>query len=377
LLYGVGLGAKMSKGKESDPHSVMAEAFAFRLRKLYPDCEIRLGEKIKPVDLKPDVYIEHPDGRKWAYEVIYKNSHAQHILGNHRRYKEAGIQDFWISWDASKPLTQSAPANQGILRSGLVVKRKAKLTTLRKALASIHAEYTENNKSFLYYFTFDELGQVNKESHPIMRLISTGITVQEIENFVPTEKNFEYQNNYIPIIDLNFGSDGSLIYQDATGVDENLATDFISKLGLENQAEHFPIQFFESLSQMLYKMPEDAGKTVAEIYGQKLFEDVSPDELVELQEFMCGNWQEKLNSSLPAFPVTSPTASMHNAEGIAAIAKFFTETEHSIQKMDIPVLLKRFLVMAFQTSQWTSIADTMEWAEKSNSFQHLQKEKSL
>lgn len=54
----------MRRGQESDPHRFMAEAFAFQLKKQYPGCEIRLGEQIKPVDLKPDVYIEHPDGRK-------------------------------------------------------------------------------------------------------------------------------------------------------------------------------------------------------------------------------------------------------------------------------------------------------------------------
>jgi len=89
----------MARGQESDAHRVMLEALEIRLRKLFPGSEVTLGKKIQSIGLKPDIYIEHPDGRKWAYEMIFGNKSAEHTLDNHKRYKNAGTHDFWILWD--------------------------------------------------------------------------------------------------------------------------------------------------------------------------------------------------------------------------------------------------------------------------------------
>ncbi len=77
----------MARGQESDAHRVMLEAFQIRLSKFFPESRVTLGKRIQSVGLKPDIFIEHPDRRKWAYEMIYGNKSAKHTLDNHRLYK--------------------------------------------------------------------------------------------------------------------------------------------------------------------------------------------------------------------------------------------------------------------------------------------------
>ena len=65
--------------------------------------------------LKPDIYVEHPDGRLWAFEMIYRNAHAQHTLENHERYGDAGVRNFWILWDTLAPAVTRPHSDQGVL----------------------------------------------------------------------------------------------------------------------------------------------------------------------------------------------------------------------------------------------------------------------
>jgi hypothetical protein len=44
--------------KPGAPHESMVEAFAKRLEMIFPDATLRFGKVVKPVGLKPDIYIE-------------------------------------------------------------------------------------------------------------------------------------------------------------------------------------------------------------------------------------------------------------------------------------------------------------------------------
>jgi hypothetical protein len=77
----------------------MLEAFQIRLSKLFPESRVTLGKRIQSVGLKPDIFIEHPDGHKWAYEMIYGNKSAEKV-----------VRPFWCrrfmgSW-ANEEITQ-------------------------------------------------------------------------------------------------------------------------------------------------------------------------------------------------------------------------------------------------------------------------------
>jgi hypothetical protein len=82
----------------------MSEAFEKRLKQLFPESEYHysFGKQLAN-GLKPDVYIRHPDGRQWAYEMVHGNSHPAHLNENHHRYQASGIRDIWILWDDLRP----------------------------------------------------------------------------------------------------------------------------------------------------------------------------------------------------------------------------------------------------------------------------------
>ena len=106
--------------KEGSSHKTMVDAFSKRLRDLYPEPAHKysdlFGSVVKPVSLKPDVYIKHPDGREWAFEMVHHNRHVDHLLKNHQRYVKAGIYDTWILWDDLRPKTGYEPSpDQGLL----------------------------------------------------------------------------------------------------------------------------------------------------------------------------------------------------------------------------------------------------------------------
>jgi hypothetical protein len=69
----------MARGQESDAHRVMFEALEFRLSKLFAESRVTLGKRIQSVGLKPDIYIEPPDGHKCAYEMIHGNKSAKQV----------------------------------------------------------------------------------------------------------------------------------------------------------------------------------------------------------------------------------------------------------------------------------------------------------
>ena len=123
--------------KQGAPHETMVEAFTKRLRQLHPEppAVYSFGSKVESVGLKPDIYVQHPDGRQWAFEMVHGNSSARHLLDNHRRYASHGIHDVWILWDSLRPkVGPDHPLEQGIMPALLPDAKVYPLTAPQRAI---------------------------------------------------------------------------------------------------------------------------------------------------------------------------------------------------------------------------------------------------
>jgi len=362
----------MTRGQESDPHRIMLEAFELRLKKQFPDSTISLGTKIKPVGLKPDIYIEHSDGRKWVYEMVYRNGHTQHILDNHQRYKQAGIRDFWILWDTLAPITTPPPRQQGIFSEFTSTLKKAKATKMLSAIASIYAEHLGGGKTLLYAFALNELEKYIDSPHLVMQIISTGVSVYSIEQFEPDGEFFHYVSDYVPLMELGFGADGAIALENI-GQNDELDTELLKAIGIDDQTDHFPLQMLQSLNQSIFTSSENSQSALLAAYGQKIWQDASPEEIRELEEFTKGGGGgSKLKSLIaPKEPLAGPTASLENPEGIIAIAQYLSELQQSIEQAEIPVLVKKLLLISLRPDQWKELSEMASWRENSDAVRRM------
>lgn len=364
----------MTRGQESDPHRIMLEAFELRLRKQFPDSTISLGKKVKPVGLKPDVYIEHPDGRKWVYEMVYRNGHAQHILDNHQRYKQAGIRDFWILWDTLAPATDPPPKHQGIFSEFTSTLKQAKATNMLSAIASIHAEHLRSKKTLLYAFALNELDKYVDKPHLVMQIISTGVSVYYIEQFDPEGEFFQYSSDYVPLMELGFGIDGTIALEKLSQNDE-LDLELLKAIGMDEQAEHFPAQMLQSLNQSIFSTSESSQSALLTVYAQKIWQEATPEEIREAEEFAKAGGGSKLKFLItPKEPLAGPAASLENPEGLIAIAKYLSDLQKSIEQAEIPVLVKKLLLISLKPDQWKELSEMASWRENSDAIKRLQAE---
>lgn len=106
----------MAKGKPDHQHEMVASAIAFGLSLAYPAAKITLGTKIADLKLKPDVFIDHCNGKQWAYEVVNKNAAVDKIVSKHKQYQTAGVYDYWI---VSETLSPEKPISEDALQQSV------------------------------------------------------------------------------------------------------------------------------------------------------------------------------------------------------------------------------------------------------------------
>ena len=361
----------MTRGQESDPHRIMLEAFELRLRKQFPNSVISLGKKIKLVGLKPDVYIEHPDGSKWVYEMVYRNGHAQHILDNHQRYKQAGILDFWILWDTLAPVAPPFPKKQGVFSEFTNALKQAKSTKMLSAIASIHAQHVDGGKSLLYAFSLNELDKHIENPHLVMQIISTGVSVYSIKQFDPDGEFFQYVSDYVPLMELGFGTDGTIVL--GKNQNDDLDIELLKAIGMDEQAEHFPTQMLQNLNQSIFATSENSQSALLTVYAQKIWQDATPEEIRELEEFTKAGGGSKLKSLItPKGSLAGPTASLENPEGLIAIAQYLSYLQKSIEQAEIPALVKKLLLISLRPDQWKDLSEMASWRENSDAIKRLE-----
>lgn len=359
----------MARGQESDAHRVMLEAFEICLRKLFPESRVTLGRRVQPIGLKPDIYIEHPDGRKWAYEMIYGNKSSEHTLDNHGLYRNAGIHDYWILWDSLAPSSDPLPTDQGVLEPFVAAKKRTKATKLLQALVKIHSEHTTVGQTALYAFSLDGLNGLIENPHHAMQVISTGITIYQVESVDTQRRYLEYTCDFVTLMELNFNENGCIRINDGSE-DGILQGALLKSLGVDEHAKSFPLAYLKNLNQILLNLPSKMPEDVIKVYVERILKDATPEEILELQAFATSDGATKVAAlSLPNPQSTSLTASLDNAEGIGAVADFLNKFQIALEQAGFPTLLKKMLLEPLDPKRWADIADVMQWQESSEAVQ--------
>jgi hypothetical protein len=313
--------------------------------------------------------VEHPDGRKWAYEMIYGNKSSEHTLDNHQRYKAQGIHDYWILWDSLAPSTDPFPLGQGVLEQFVNAKKRTKATKLLQALINIHSEHMAPGKAALYAFSLDGLSGLIENPHRAMQVISTGMTVYQVEEIDVQRKHLEYTTDFVTLMELDFGENGSIKINDESA-DGILQESLLKALGIEEQPHSFPLIYLKNLNEILFNLPAKIPDDVTKVYVARILKDATPEEILELQKFFASGGATKVKDLTVPHPLSrSSTASLENAEGIAAVADFLKSFQLELDKAGFPVLLKKMLMQPLDTQKWTEIANVMQWQENSEAVQ--------
>jgi len=196
----------MARGKESSQHKVIVEALAIHLSALFKT-KPSIGAQISN-DLKPDIYIEHPDGRKWAYEAVYMHQDPSQVYAKHARYCDAGVCDHWILWEDIRPHRRKRKADEGqLFFIDMEDSFLHQPSELQKAILQIQT----GDERFLYAFnarlpkTIDNL-----PATLLARSASIGIDIYNIQSSNAGPK-YLVHHEYHPLYEVQYGENGKFL----------------------------------------------------------------------------------------------------------------------------------------------------------------------
>ncbi len=224
-------------------------------------------------------------------------------------------------------------------------------------------------KTALYAFSLDGLNGLIENPHRAMQAISTGITIYQVENIDIQRKYLEYTSDFVTLMELDFDKDGCVKINDES-VDRILQEALLKSLGVEEQAMSFPLAYLKSLNQILFNLPTKMPEDVTKIYVERILKDATPEEVLELQQFITSGGAAKIAALNVPHPLsTSSTASLENAEGFEAVADFLNKFQNALEQAGFPTLLKKMLLEPLDPKRWTNIADVMQWQDNSEAVQ--------
>lgn len=192
------------QGSPDSQHELMITGLAHCLRQTYPSAKFSFGTKID-LGLKPDLFVVHPDGRRWAYEMINKHAEIGHVELKHQQYERAGVQVYWLLWEDLAPgrsLDSDKVTKQLIWATEEMIegRRQYRLTQLHRTLARLGA-------GKLYFFSLDKplLDQVE---HWLFKLLLIGLDICQISLDQLQAGQVESRWDFIPLPYLTFDDHG-------------------------------------------------------------------------------------------------------------------------------------------------------------------------
>ena len=346
--------------KEGAPHATMVEAFVNRLQQLYPQSKATysLGRKVTPPGLKPDVYVEHEDGRRWAFEMVHHNRHAQHLLENHRRYAEAGISDHWVLWHDLQPQTQGTPSpDQGVMTALIEEERRFTLTAPQQAIL----EMQESDMRYLYAFTINPLKDIRSPETMFSQTVSTGVIIYRFEGWDGEEKAVASQI-FVPMYYLEFNDDGTL-QEPIPDLYDAAFNDLADLFGLDEPGV-IPSQVVEALDNLPSILLENPKRLVAAMWTN-YWVTLSAQEKQELEDYFQSIRAKDLQpiEGMPtleeSFRALSSPADMHK------MIDYTDRAQEHLSRLDMPAPLKRFIAQYVNSVLFRHVLEVMEWQEDS------------
>lgn len=194
----------MAKGKPDPEHELVVTSLSRCLKLAYPQAELSQGGRISSLNLKPDIYVAHADGRRWAYEVVNKNAGVAKIEANHEVYAQAGVQDYWILWEASGP---DKPLDDSMLAQSVWVTDEVVEGKKQYELKSLHRVLAKIGDGALYVFGINK-PMLDRAGHWALKLGMIGMLLYEFCPHQPGEGYVSGDFELVPLPLLTFDEHG-------------------------------------------------------------------------------------------------------------------------------------------------------------------------
>ena len=328
-----------------------------RLKQLFSDSEYcySFGKQLAN-GLKPDVFLRHPDGRQWAYEMVHGNSRPAHLNENHHRYQESGIQDIWILWDDLRPrIGVSLSMQQGVFMD-LVPSEytiaESKLTAPQRCILSMQTQGVR------YLYTFSVTPLAPELNADLLNMLSIGINIYAFRA-LGQPGAFNVTKSFIPMIELGFNADGFPQDQPNPAFEGIELNDLLQALGYETNQPLIPSAVMQQIIEMI--VIPDKHPQLLMLYLRSYLQQAPPELLAELKSFRGANASQSLK---PYNSFLDPEVSQQifkNPSALHALANEGEAAQSHITGQSIPPVLKQFLIDVLNHSAVRSSAEWMEW----------------
>jgi hypothetical protein len=345
--------------KQGAPHATMSEAFAKRLRQLYPEPPTLYleGRVIKPAGLKPDIYVQHPDGRQWVFEMVHGNSSAQHLLKNHSRYMEHGIRDIWILWDSIRPTAgHERPLNQGVMPALLPEEKVYPLTAPQRAILEMQTDQTR----YLHSFTVSPF-QPQLDASAFLSAMMIGLDVYRFVGWGGQEK-YVATCDFISLSELVFNDDGTPAFP-AENMNEEVMRRTLQELGLNLDASFIPTAWLAQLNQS-FGSPEGWRVLATASVVNRLI-SLPPEEIESVMDYLRSGAAAKLPPFTSDLTEADLSRVMDDPKLMSKIATESRRAKEYIASLDMPGPLKKLLVESIEEQGIAHAADMMRWQAES------------
>jgi hypothetical protein len=344
--------------KPGAPHETMVQALTLRLKQLYPEPETKysLGGVVGRIGLKPDIYMLHADGHKWAFEMVHGNQLAQHLLENHKLYVNADIHDTWILWDELRPKAgPDHPFEQGIFLEMLEGPKVYQLTGPQQAILSMQT----GNTRYIFSFTAQSLPSQLLTSE-LTSSLQVGLDIYRFEGW-DGEELFAATYDFVSTVELIFTPDGRPLPPKQDEVAMQLA---IQKLGLELSKTVMPVDALQHFEKILGSAAGWQTLATAALVSKLIA--LPPEEQQEIISFIQSGNLTKLQAFQSHLSDVDVSQAINNHEIMSQIAEESDRFRGFLMSADIPEPFKRLLLELMKDNSMTNIAEFMKWVAESD-----------
>jgi hypothetical protein len=194
----------MAKGSPDSQHELIVTGIGRCQKVAYPQAELSFGTKVPDLGLKPDIFVDHLNGQRWAYEVVNKNRHVREIEAKHRKYLQSGVQAYWILWQMLGPEKSLDDTSifQSVWISDEIVDapRRYHLNELQRTLARL-------GEGRLYVFSIHK-PFLDLVEHWTLKLVMTGLDIYHFSTDRLAAEWIEGNWDFVPLPYLIFDERG-------------------------------------------------------------------------------------------------------------------------------------------------------------------------
>jgi hypothetical protein len=350
--------------KPGDPHEVMADFFGHRVQELYPDTELSYGKVIKPVGLKPDIFVVLPDGRKWVFEMVHGNRDPEKIRKNHIRYQQAGISDTWILWDDLRPKSnQVVSPEQGVFTDVFTELPAYQLTKPQQALLELWPDFPK----YLYTFAIDplDLGSKMPDSR-ILTAMMMGVGIYEFNGEVTNGDRYKLESHFLPLVSMQISEAGRIMFPKEDSSMDNM----LEELGFDTK-NYIVLDAFNHLN-WLVNSPDGKKKIFETLLRDRLL-SLSEDELKELGAFFQSEDAKNIQPFIGQLSQSDVLQIANQPVDPEILKNDFANLKKHIRNAPFPEVFKQILVDLIQDEILPALMVIMEIQQENSHYQAIKK----